>query len=36
LKWFKDSPHSSTDNYCWYNWKYKATSDVDTVFIGRG
>jgi hypothetical protein len=35
LKWFKDSLHSSTDNYCWYYWKHKASSDTDTVFIGR-
>lgn len=35
LKWFKDSPHTSTDNYAWYYWKYKADTETETVFYGR-
>jgi len=35
LKWFKDSKHSSTDNFCWYYWQQSATEDTETVFIGR-
>lgn len=26
---------ASTDNYAWYYWKYKATDDTTTEFVGR-
>ena len=35
LKWFKDSKHASTDNFCWYFWQKGATDDTTTVFYGR-
>jgi len=35
LKWFKDSRHTSTDNFCWYFWKHHADEDTETVFYGR-
>lgn len=34
LKWFKDSKHTSTDNFCWYFWP-KGSTHTDTVFRGR-
>ena len=35
LKWFKESKHTSTDNFMWAYWKYKATDDTTTKFVGR-
>ena len=35
LKWFKDSKHTSTDNFCWYFWRQGGSDEVDTRFIGR-
>ena len=35
LKWFKDSPHSSTDNYAWYFWPQEAKPNNATHFYGR-
>lgn len=36
LKWFKDSKHTSTDNFAWYFWVKGATTDTRTEFYGRG
>lgn len=36
LKWFKDSKHTSTDNFAWYFWVKGATADTRTGFYGRG
>jgi hypothetical protein len=35
LKWFKDSKHTSTDNFCWYFWQQGAKEDAQTTFYGR-
>ena len=35
LKWFKDSPYSSTDNYAWYFWPLYGERGYQTVFHGR-
>jgi len=35
LKWFKDSKHTSTDNFAWYFWKQGASEDTQTIFYGR-
>ena len=35
LRWFKGSPHTSTDDFCWYFWQQGATSDTQTLFYGR-
>jgi len=35
LKWFKDSKHTSTDNFMWAFWPHKA-EPTDTVFMTRG
>lgn len=35
LKWFKDSKHTSTDNFAWYFWVKGATTDTRTEFYGR-
>ena len=35
LKWFKDSKHTSTDNFAWYFWPKGATTDGVTYFYGR-
>jgi len=35
LKWFKDSKHTSTDNFCWYFWPKGTTGGDHTIFIGR-
>jgi len=35
IKWFKDSPSYSTDNFAWYFWKHKATTDTKTEFYGK-
>jgi hypothetical protein len=35
LKWFKDSKHTSTDNFCWYFWQKGAKEDAQTTFYGR-
>lgn len=35
LKWFKDSKHTSTDNFVWMFWKKDATTDTRTEFYGR-
>jgi hypothetical protein len=35
LKWFKDSKHSSTDNFAWYFWQQCASEDTDTLLYGR-
>lgn len=35
LKWFKDSAHSSTDNYAWYFWPMHGGRNYQTVFYGR-
>jgi len=35
LKWFKDSKHTSTDNFCWYFWQKGAKDDTTTEFYGR-
>jgi len=35
LKWFKDSKHTSTDNFCWYFWQKGARGDTTTEFYGR-
>lgn len=34
LKWFKDSKHTSTDNFSWFFWPHKA-EPTDTIFFGR-
>jgi len=34
LKWFKDSKHTSTDNFMWANWE-KDASETKTIFYGR-
>jgi hypothetical protein len=36
IKWFKDSKHTSTDDFCWYFWVKGATTDTRTEFYGRG
>jgi len=35
IKWFRDSKHTSTDDFCWYFWKKGATTDTRTIFYGR-
>jgi len=35
LKWFKDSPHTSTDNFAWYFWPQEAEPNNATHFYGR-
>lgn len=35
LKWFKDSKHTSTDNFAWYFWPKGSTGEMETVFYGR-
>lgn len=35
IKWFEDSKHTSTDNFCWYFWPKGSLEDQQTVFIGR-
>jgi len=35
IKWFKDSRHTSTDDFCWYFWQQGAKEDAQTIFIGR-
>jgi len=35
LRWFKGSPHTSTDDFCWYFWQKGATEDTQTIFYGR-
>jgi len=35
IKWFKDSKHTSTDDFCWYFWTKGATTDTRTIFYGR-
>ena len=34
LKWIKDSPHASVDNFCWYFWPQHSIQQ-ETVFKGR-
>ena len=35
LKWFKDSPHTSTDNFAWYYWTKDPMDMRMTQFYGR-
>ena len=35
VKWFKDSKSVSTDNFAWYFWKLRATTDTTTKFYGK-
>lgn len=35
LKWIKDSPHTSTDNFCWYYWEKCGNMESSTEFYGR-
>ena len=34
LKWFKDSKHTSTDNFMWAYWE-KDANETETIFYGR-
>ena len=33
LRWFKDSKHTSTENFCWYHWA--SPEPTQTVLHGR-
>jgi hypothetical protein len=35
LKWFVDSPHTSTDNFAWYYWTKNPVNMRMTQFYGR-